>query len=141
MPKLRIVFATVLMLVISYQALAGDNTSDDNLKYFVVQGKPKPEVIKMMVANPADPWAGAEKLVASIKGAKLIDYYFMAGGAQNMAIIAVPDTKYAAAIVYQRMGTNLMEEMVVKEIIPSRKVKAMLQIANEMNKHDAYSKK
>lgn len=28
-----------------------------------------------------------------------------------------------------------------KQIIPLRKVKEMLQIANEMNKHDAYQKK
>lgn len=39
------------------------------------------------------------------------------------------------------MGTLLMEDIKVEEIIPSRKVKEMLQIANEMNKHDAYLKK
>ena len=128
-------------LLCVFQASAEDQTAEDNLKYFVVQGKPKPEVIKMMVENPADPWAGAEKLVASIKGAKLIDYYFKAGGAENLAIIAVPDSKYAAAIVYQRMGTLLMDDMKVEEIIPSRKVKEMLQIANEMNKHDVYLNK
>lgn len=141
MKKLRVFLFSVATLLVVNQTMAEATTTDDGLKYFVVQGKPKPEVIKMMVENPADPWAGAEKLVASIEGAKLIDYYLYAGGAQNMAIIAVPDTKYAAAIVYQRMGTNLMEDMDVKEIIPSRKVKEMLQIANEMNKHDAYLKK
>ena len=128
-------------LALASQAVAESEAADDNLKFFVVQGKPKPEVLKMMVENPADPWAGAEKLVASIDGAKLIDYYLYAGSAQNLAIIAVPDSKYAAAIVYQRMGTLMMEDMKVNEIIPSRHVKNMLEAAKAMNEHDAYLSK
>lgn len=43
------------------------------------------------------------------------DFLFnpVAGSAQNLAVIAVPDSKYAAAIVYQRMGTVMMDDMVV----------------------------
>ena len=137
MKKLLIILAAVSL----FGANAQTGSVDDGLKYFVVQGTPKPEVIKLMVENPSDPWPAAEKLVASIEGAKLIDYYFEAGFSRNLAIIAVPDTKYAAAIVYQRMGTEMMDEMVVFEVIPSTKVAEMLAIAKKMNKADKYLKK
>ena len=114
-------------------------TAEEDLKYFVVQGKPKPEVIKMMVENPADPMPAARALVASIPGAKLIDYYFAVGEAQNLAIIAVPDSKYAAAITYQRMGSTLMDEMVIFEVLPASKVPEMLGIAKALNEKDAYA--
>lgn len=114
--------------------------NDDDLKYFVIQGTARPEMIKKLVETPADPWPNAEQMVAGIKGAKLIDYYMEAGAARNLAIIAVPDTKYAAAIVYQRMGTLFMENMVVFEVIPSSKFKEVLEIAKELNEVDAYLK-
>ena len=131
--------AALCLLLLSPIALA-QATEDDGLKYFVIQGKPKPEVINMMVENPANPMPAARALVASIEGAKLVDYYFKVGSAENLAIIAVPDSMYAAAITYQRMGSELMEEMIVYEVIPASKVPAMLETAKAMNEADAYSK-
>ena len=134
--RLRLALCLLLLSGVSL-AQEGD---DNGLRYFVIQGKPKPEVIKMMVENPADPMPAARALVASIEGAKLVDYYFMLGSAENLAIVAVPDSKYAAAITYQRMGTTLMDDMVVYEVIPASKVPDMLEVAKEMNEADAYSK-
>ncbi len=133
----------LLMLSCSSLAYAHDvkALSDDNLKYYVIQGVAQPEMIKRLVDNPLDPWVGAEKMTAGIKGAKLIDYYMEAGAARNLAIIAVPDTKYAAAIVYQRMATLFMADMTVFEVIPASKFKEVLEIAKELNKSDGYLKK
>ena len=133
MRAVRVSLALMMYLLMSTVAVA-----EQELKYFVVQGKPKPEVIKMMVDNPADPMPAARDLVASIPGAKLIDYYFAVGEAQNLAIIAVPDSKYAAAITYQRMGSTLMDEMVIFEVLPANKVPEMLGIAKSLNEKDAY---
>ena len=140
MPNLNVLVVTLIAVVLGNQAIAESEMADDGLKYFVIQGTPKPEVIRQMVANPADPMPAARALVASIEGAKLVDYYFAVGQAQNLAIIAVPDSKYAAAITYQRMGTELMDDMVVYEVIPASRVAEMLGIANKMNESDAYQK-
>lgn len=130
-----------LALFLTGNLFAQEPEAEDSLKYFVVQGTPKPEIMKMLVDNPASPWPGAEKLVSSIEGAKLIDYYLEAGKARNLAIIAVPDSKYAAAIVYQRMGSMMLDDMVVFEVIPSSKVMEMLQIAKKLNESDDNLKK
>ena len=101
----------------------------DNLKYFMVLGKIKPEIAKALVQNPADPTESAKKSIESISGAKLIDYYLEAGTAQNIAIIAVPDTEYASALVYQRMSTGALIDIQVREIIPAAKFKAVMELA------------
>jgi hypothetical protein len=128
----------IILTLFAIQANAQTGSPDDGLKYFVIQGVATPEMIKKLVENPADPWINAEKMTAGIKGAKLIDYYMEAGAARNLAIIAVPDTKYAAAIVYQRMGTLFMEDMTIFEVIPSSKFKEVLEIAKKLNDSDAY---
>ncbi|WNC73621.1 hypothetical protein RGQ13_06400 [Thalassotalea psychrophila] len=112
-------------------------SAEDNLKYFMVKGKLKPEIAKMLVDHPMDPTAGAKKLVASIKGAKLVSYYLEAGTAANIAIIAVPDSDYASAIVYQRMSTGALIDIEVREIIPAAKFEQVMQLANDMNKAEA----
>ena len=111
------------------------------LKYFIVKGTPKPEVIKGMVAKPVDLTPAAEGLIADIPGAKLIGYYLVVGKAQNYAIIAVPDSTDAAAITYQRMGTGLMDDMEVIEVIPSADFIPVLEKAKAMNEKDAFLKK
>lgn len=122
-------------------AAAGQNASSDpNLKYYIVEGTPKTEVLSAMVTNPADPTAGAEALVTGIEGAKLIGYYLLAGKPQNLAIIAVPDTHDAAAITWQRMGTGLMEEMEVYEVIPADQFKGVLEQAKDLNENEQYLK-
>lgn len=136
MKNLLFVFSVLFV----FSAYAQTGSPDDDLKYFVVQGTPKPEVMKMLVDNPSDPWPAAEKMVASIEGAKLIDYYFEVGKARNLAIIALPDSKYAAALVYQRMGSMFLDDMTAFEVIPSSKVAEMLGIAKKLNEADSYSK-
>lgn len=134
--NLAVVFSSLLAVA----AFAEQNGSDPNLKYFIVEGSPKTDVLSAMVANPADPTAGAEALVSGIEGAKLIGYYLLAGKAQNLAIIAVPDTHDAAAITWQRMGTGLMEDMEVYEVIPADQFKGVLEQAKGLNEKDQYVK-
>jgi len=104
----------------------------DNLKYFMVLGKLKPEIAKTLVQNPADPTESAKKSIESIPGARLIDYYLEAGTAQNVAIIALPDTGYASALVYQRMSTGALIDIQVREIIPAAKFKAVMELAKTL---------
>lgn len=73
-----------------------------------------------------------KKSIESIPGAKLIDYYLDAGYAQNIAIIAVPDSEIAAALVYQRFSTGSLNKITVREIIPAAKVKSMLEVAKSI---------
>lgn len=120
---------------------ASPGGSDPDLKYFIVVGKPKPEVLKGMVDKPVDLTPGAEQLVSGIEGAKLIGYYLAVGKAQNFAIIAVPDSSDAAAITYQRMATGLMEDMDVVEVIPSDLMVPVLEKAKAMNAKDAFLEK
>ena len=82
--------------------------------------------------NPADPTECAIKSIESISGAKLIDYYLEAGSAQNIAIIAVPDTSYASAFVYQRMSSGSLIDIHVREIIPAAKFKAVMEFAQSI---------
>lgn len=136
---------TKMILAVAAIALAGptvaqDAPSDPNLKYYIVEGTPKTEVLSAMVANPADPTAGAEALVSGIEGARLIGYYLLAGKTQNLAIIAVPDTHDAAAITWQRMGTGLMEDMEVYEVIPADQFRGVLEQAKALNDKDQYLK-
>lgn len=119
----------IVCFIFSTQSIA----EQKKLKYFMVQGKVTPAVAKMLVQNPADPTAGAKKTIESIKGAKLISYYLEAGTAQNIAIIAVPDTEIAAALVYQRMSTGALLDITVREIIPAKHVKSMLETAKEID--------
>lgn len=134
-------FTLIVFSLFSIQAYAQTGSPNDGLKYFAIQGVTTPEMTKAIVENPVDLWTGAQEMVAGIKGAKLIDYYMEAGRARNLAIIAVPDSKYAAAVVYQRMGSLFMEDMTVFEIIPSTKFKEVLEIAKKLNESDPRSKK
>lgn len=108
-------------------------TGGEKLKYFMVIGTLKPEVAKLLVENPVDPWPAAEKTFAEIPGAKLIDYYLAVGKARNYAIIAVPDSIDAAAITYQRMATGALLDIDVIEIIPASNVVPMLNKAKAIN--------
>ena len=112
-----------------------------SLKYFIVKGTPKPEVVKSMVDNPVDLTPGAEALVSGIPGAKLVGYYLVVGKAQNYAIIAVPDSTDAAAITYQRMATGALDDMEVIEVIPSADFVPVLKKAKSLNEKDAFLKK
>lgn len=129
---MKLLLKAVLPLLLG--ALSFSASSQENeLKYFVVQGKLTPEVAKLLVENPTDPTAGARKSIESIPGAILVDYYLEVGTAQNLAIIALPDSSIAAALVYQRLSTGGLTDIKVREILPSDKVKEMLQVANSLN--------
>lgn len=126
---LRAVLLPLLLNALSFGAFSQEN----ELKYFVVQGKLTPEVTKLLVENPADPTAGARKSIKSIPGAILVDYYLEVGTAQNLAIVALPDSSIAAALVYQRLSTGGLTDIKVREILPSNKVKEMLKVAKSLN--------
>ena len=124
---------TVLLFLISVLVFSTTGfATDDNLKYFMVLGKLKPKVAQFLVENPSDPTESAIKSIESIPGAKLVDYYLEAGSAQNIAIIAVPDTSYAAALVYQRMASGSLIDINVREIIPAKKFKDVMEFAQSI---------
>ncbi|PMO63701.1 hypothetical protein BCT04_15230 [Vibrio breoganii] len=128
MRLLKLLSISLVALSLSFTTVA----EEVELKYFLVQGEITPEIAKLLVDNPTDPTAGAKKSIESIPGAKLIDYYLDAGYAQNIAIIAVPDSEIAAALVYQRFSTGSLNKMTVREIIPAAKVQSMLEVAKSI---------
>ncbi|MFA0476388.1 hypothetical protein AB4527_14685 [Vibrio breoganii] len=128
MRLLKLLSISLVALSLSFTTVA----EEVELKYFLVQGEITPEIAKLLVDNPTDPTAGAKKSIESISGAKLIDYYLDAGYAQNIAIIAVPDSEIAAALVYQRFSTGSLNKMTVREIIPAAKVQSMLEVAKSI---------
>ena len=122
-------------------ALADTQVSEQNLKYYVVEAKPRPEIFKLLVKNPADPAVAASRFIKNIKGAKLIDYYMKVGTPYNMAIIAVPDSIDAATILYQRMATELVEDIEIYEVIRGDQFVKVLGAAKALNQYDSYKKK
>ena len=120
---------------------ADTQVSEQNLKYYVVEAKPRPEIFKQLVENPADPAVAASRFISNIKGAKLIDYYMKVGTPYNMAIIAVPDSIDAATILYQRMATELVEDIEVYEVIRGDQFVKVLEAAKALNQYDSYKKK
>lgn len=129
---MKLLLRTVLPLLLGALSFSVFS-QEDELKYFVVQGKLTPEVAKLLVENPADPTAGARKSIESIPGAMLVDYYLEVGTAQNLAIVALPDSSIAAALVYQRLSTGGLTDIKVREMLPSDKVKEMLKVAKSLN--------
>ncbi len=110
-----------------------EQSNDSDLRYFVVEGSLAPPIAGAMVEHPADPMAGAEALVASIEGAKLVSYFLFLGEPKNLAIIAVPNSDYAAAITYQRFGTQALSDIKIREVIPGERFEKILKLSNEMN--------
>ena len=123
----------MLLAVITPWLAVADDASTHGLKYFIVEGTLAARITGAMVDAPADVMAGANALVASIEGAELVGYYLLVGKPQNLAIIAVPDSKYAAAMTYQRMGTGALKDIEIYEVIPGENFKAVLDIAHNMD--------
>lgn len=134
-PKLTIrvaILASFMLALGTVSEALADQSANNNLRYFVVEGSLAPPIAGVMVENPANPMAGAQALVASIEGAKLIDYFLFLGEPKNLAIIAVPNSDYAAAITYQRFGTQALSDIKIREVIPGSRFEQILKISNEL---------
>ena len=126
-------FASCILALATVSGVLADQSSNSDLRYFVVEGSLAPPIAGAMVERPANPMAGAEALVASIEGAKLVSYFLFLGEPKNLAIIAVPNSDYAAAITYQRFGTQALNDLKIREVIPGDRFEQILKLSNEMN--------
>ena len=126
-------------LCICGAAIAGDETEQE-LRYFVIMAKPSAEVWDMLVSNPVNPEPAAKAFLEGIDGAQLIDYYLLAGEPRNLAIVALPDSTMASAILYQRMATKLVDEIEIFEVIPGERFADVLKAAKALRQGDVYSK-
>ena len=112
---------------------------DEGLRYFVIMATPSAELWDALVSNPANTVPAARKFLESIEGAKLIDYYLLAGKPKNLAIVALPDSRDASAILYQRMATQLVDEIEIFEVIPGDEFGKVLAAAKKLRRSDIYS--
>ena len=111
----------------------------DNARYYVIIAKPKAALWDQLVSNPVDPQAAAETWIQTLEGVELVDYYLMAGEPRNLAIISVPDSETASAILYQRIATQLIDEIEIFEVIPGHRFERTLEAAKALRETDKYS--
>lgn len=136
---LKNLLAVTALLCICGTTIAAGET-EQKLRYFVIMAKPSAEVWDMLVSNPVNPEPAAKAFLEGIEGAKLIDYYLLAGEPRNLAIVALPDSAAASAILYQRMATKLVDEIEIFEVIPGERFADVLKAARALRQGDVYSK-
>lgn len=134
------------LLIITALSLFAFSTSsatehaDDGLRYFVIMAKPSGAVWEMLMDSDIDPEEnGRTFLEEHVAGATLIDYYLLAGKPMNMAIVSVPDSRDLAALLYQRMATQLVDEIEIFEVIPGSQFRDVLDAAKALRDVDVYS--
>lgn len=137
--RLKILFSITTLLLSVFNFAIADEEYDARLRYFVIMAEPSAEVWDLLVSNPINPEASAKEFVASIEGAKLIDYYLLAGKPMNLAIVAMPDSRDASAILYQRMATGFVDSIEIFEVIPGDQFADVLGAAKALRKNDSYS--
>lgn len=134
--KLLIAISMTLLTISSSLA----EEASDGLRYFVIMAKPSGAVWKSLMDSDIDPEENARKFVEEhIEGAKLVDYYLLAGKPMNLAIVAVPNSRDISALLYQRMATQLVDEIEIFEVIPGDQFRGVLDAAKALRNADAYS--
>lgn len=128
-----------LLMLCAFSLSTAATAKDEGLRYFVIMAKPSAEIWDALVSNPENPVPAAKEFLKSIEGAKLIDYYLLAGQPKNLAIVALPDSRDASAILYQRMATQLVDEIEIFEVIPGNEFVEVLAAAKALRRGDTYS--
>lgn len=88
------------------------------MKYFLMIGTPNDAAWKAVIEAEADMAEPARKSIEAM-GGKLISYWIAVGEAKNYGIVAFPDSKQIAKIVYMRTMQGVMKDIQFVEIMPT----------------------
>ena len=142
-PRLFAIAAAITMLaavVLPSTAVTETVPDQDDLRYFVLMAKPHPAVWDKLVTDPQDPEAAAKAFIEGMPGAKLVAYFIAAYEPLSISIVALPNTRDASALVYQRIGTQLIEDIEIIEVLKGVEFMEVLELAKALRSGDSYSR-
>ena len=113
--------------------------SEKPMRIFMFSSKPSPEAWQFMKKNPGDRLKATEGAMAKV-GCKMIGYYWGLTNARNFIIAEVPDNETVAAMLVQRLSTDLVLEYEAIELLRSSDMPAVFERLKEIEAADDSAK-
>lgn len=113
--------------------------SEKPMRIFMFSSKPSPEAWQFMKKNPGDRLKAVEGAMAKV-GCKMIGYYWGLTNARNFIIAEVPDNETVAAMLVQRLSTDLVLEYEAIELLRSSDMPAVFERLEEIEASDDSTK-
>ena len=114
--------ATALLVGVLFAATgpAQDEAAkpEEEMRIFMFSSKPSPEAWQFMKENPCDRRAATEESMKKV-GCRMIGYYWGLTNTRNFIIAEVPDNETVAAMLVQRLSTDLVLEYEAMELLRS----------------------
>ena len=131
--------ATALLTIVLFTgtAPAEDEAAKQKkeMRIFMFSSKPSPEAWQFMKANPGDRRAATEESMKKV-GCRMISYYWGLTNARNFIIAEVPDNETVAAMLVQRLSTDLVLEYEAMELLRSSDMPAVFERLKEIESAD-----
>ena len=113
--------------------------SEKPMRIFMFSSKPSPEAWQFMKENPGDRRKATEGAMAKV-GCKMLAYYWGLTNARNFIIAEVPDNETVAAMLVQRLSTDLVLEYEAIELLRSSDMPAVFERLKEIEAADDSTK-
>ncbi|MGL1886529.1 MAG: GYD domain-containing protein [Reichenbachiella sp.] len=124
----------ILISFVAFAFGASAQAQETNMKYYLMIGQPDDEAWKMVIEAGGDMAVPARKSIEAM-GGELISYWVGVTEAKNYGIVAFPDSKSIAQIVYMRTIQGVMKNIEFKEIMPTDQAAGFFQELNESNEN------
>ena len=131
---LTAVFAPLLLAQDKKEAPAVAK-AEKEMRIFMFSSKPSPEAWQFMKENPGDRKAAVEKSMEKV-GCRVIGYYWGLTNSRNFIIAEVPDNETVAAMLVQRLSTDLVLEYEAMELLRSSDMPAVFERLKEIEAAD-----
>jgi uncharacterized protein with GYD domain len=132
--------AVALTAILAPLLLAQDKkeapaAAKQEMRIFMFSSKPSPEAWQFMKENPGDRKAAVEKSMEKV-GCRVIGYYWGLTNARNFIIAEIPDNETVAAMLVQRLSTDLVLEYEAMELLRSSDMPAVFERLKEIEAAD-----
>ena len=136
-------FAAITLIALISPILFGQDTREKaatanpkkEMRLFMFSSKPSPEAWQFMKENPGDRRAATEESMKKV-GCRMIGYYWGLTNARNFIIAEVPDNETVAAMLVQRLSTDLVLEYEAMELLRSSDMPAVFERLKEIESAD-----
>ena len=136
-------FAAITLTALISPILFGQDTKEKpaaakakkEMRIFMFSSKPSPEAWQFMKENPGDRRAATEASMKKV-GCRMIGYYWGLTNARNFIIAEVPDNETIAAMLVQRLSTDLVLEYEAMELLSSSNMPAVFERLKEIESAD-----
>ena len=108
---------------------------EKEMRIFMFSSKPSPEAWQFMKENPGDRRAATEGAMKKV-GCRMIGYYWGLTNARNFIIAEVPDNETVAAMLVQRLSTDLVLEYEAMELLRSSDMPGVFERLKEIEGAD-----